>query len=547
MVMWHNTLAMNADRQLKINKKRTSDRQETLSSGYRINRAADDAAGLSISETMRRQIRGLNRAAKNIQEGSDLCRAADGALTEVHAILQRLNELAVQSANGTNSTFDREAIQEEADHLITEIDRIAHNTKIFGTCPLLGNVNISKTSYSIPDNALHSLTGAEIYDAHGHIRFMVEGMKDGFAGISAQPSIMPTLAVRDANGNTTGSIRLTDNAYTTYTDYPDQNKFVFDYNDGTISYRMEQIWKIVDCSTETESREYYELSYNLINTSATEITFDFWLQMDILLGPKSNAIPDIDGVETPNTIKWTDSDIPAEMTLDNFLNLSGSGGTTLNVSSLYTWPGIENPPNIVMSGHRYAMEFDDAMDPSNIGDLGYQGDDYFYGTGWKGQTIPPGGRYTMQNRVGVYVEKTTDLIFYSEKNNPPLWIQSGCNAGDGIFLKLCNATPINLGIDGLSMMTEKASGNAIDAVADAIRKVSGFRSGFGAQQNRLEQAARIDQDTSENTQAAESRIRDADMAKEMMEYRMAEITAQAGMSVLAQANHLTERILDLLK
>ncbi len=496
---------------------------------------------------MRRQIRGLNRATKNVQEGSDLCRTADGALTEVHAILQRLNELAVQSANGTNSTFDREAIQEEVDHLIAEVDQIAHNTKIFGTHPLLGNVNISRVSYSIPDNALHSLTGAEVYDSHGHIRFMVEGMNEGFAGVSAQQSIMPTLTIRDANGNTTGNIRLTDNAHTTYTDYPDQNKFVFDYDDGNISYRMEQIWKIVDCSTETESREYYELSYNFINTSATEITFDFWLQMDILLGPKSSAIPDIDGVETSNTIKWTGSGIPTEMALDNFLNLSGSGGTTLNVSSLYTWPGIANPPNVVMSGDRYAIGFDDAMDSSIVGDLGYQGDDYFYGTGWKGQTIPPGGNYTMQNRIGVYVEKATDMVLYSVKNNPPLWIQSGCNAGDGIFLKLCNATAISLGIDRLNMMTEGTARKAIDTISDAINKVSGFRSGFGSQQNRLEQAAQIDQNTAENTQAAESRIRDADMAGEMVAYCMADITAQAGMSVLAQANHLTERVLDLLK
>lgn len=121
MIIRHNMLAMNAGRQFKINGNNMAGLQEKLSSGYKINRSADDAAGLAISEKMRRQIRGLNMTLQNMQEGVNLCQTADGALTEVHAILQRMNELSVKAANGTNSASDRAAIQQEIDQLTTEM------------------------------------------------------------------------------------------------------------------------------------------------------------------------------------------------------------------------------------------------------------------------------------------------------------------------------------------------------------------------------------------------------------------------------------------
>lgn len=117
MVITHNTAAMNANRQLGIADRQGAGSTEKLSSGYRVNRAADDAAGLSISEKMRKQIRGLNRASENAQDGISLVQTAEGALDEVHDMLQRMNELAIQSANGTNSETDRRYIQDEIDQL----------------------------------------------------------------------------------------------------------------------------------------------------------------------------------------------------------------------------------------------------------------------------------------------------------------------------------------------------------------------------------------------------------------------------------------------
>ena len=139
MVVQHNMQAANANRMLNITSGAQSKSTEKLSSGYRINRAADDAAGLSISEKMRKQIRGLDKASSNAQDGVSSVQTAEGALTEVHSMLQRMNELATQAANGTNSTTDRSAIQDEISQLTTEIDRVAETTKFNETYLLKGD------------------------------------------------------------------------------------------------------------------------------------------------------------------------------------------------------------------------------------------------------------------------------------------------------------------------------------------------------------------------------------------------------------------------
>lgn len=139
MVVQHNLQALNSNRMLGINQKTVAGSTEKLSSGYKINRAADDAAGLSISEKMRKQIRGLTQASSNAEDGISSVQTAEGALQEVTDMLQRMNELAVQAANGTNSITDRGYIQDEIDQLVTEIDRVAETTKFNETYLLKGN------------------------------------------------------------------------------------------------------------------------------------------------------------------------------------------------------------------------------------------------------------------------------------------------------------------------------------------------------------------------------------------------------------------------
>ena len=143
MVVQHNLTAMNSNRMLGVTTKTQAKSAEKLSSGYKINRAADDAAGLSISEKMRKQIRGLTQASTNAQDGISAVQTAEGALTEVHDMLQRMNELAVKSSNGTNSESDRDAIQAEIDQLTTEIDRVAETTKFNETYLLKGDKSLA--------------------------------------------------------------------------------------------------------------------------------------------------------------------------------------------------------------------------------------------------------------------------------------------------------------------------------------------------------------------------------------------------------------------
>ena len=145
MVVQHNLRAMNSNRMLGLTASSQSKSTEKLSSGYKINRAADDAAGLAISEKMRKQIRGLTQASLNAQDGISAVQTAEGALTEVHDMLQRMNELAVKAANGTNSADDRSYIQAEVDQLITEIDRVANTTKFNETYLLKGDGTETKT------------------------------------------------------------------------------------------------------------------------------------------------------------------------------------------------------------------------------------------------------------------------------------------------------------------------------------------------------------------------------------------------------------------
>ena len=158
MVVQHNMQAANANRMLNVTTSAQSKSTEKLSSGYRINRAADDAAGLTISEKMRKQIKGLDRASTNAEDGVSAVQTAEGALTEVHSMLQRMNELATQSANGTNSNTDRKAIQDEIDQLTTEIDRVSETTKFNETYLLQGDGAEKEHNVNAHDAGLDGVT-----------------------------------------------------------------------------------------------------------------------------------------------------------------------------------------------------------------------------------------------------------------------------------------------------------------------------------------------------------------------------------------------------
>ena len=202
MVVQHNMQAMNANRMLNVTTSTQAKSTEKLSSGYKINRAADDAAGLTISEKMRKQIKGLDQASTNAEDGVSAVQTAEGALTEVHSMLQRMNELAVQASNGTNSQSDRSAIQDEIDQLTTEIDRVSETTKFNETYLLKGDGSESSHKVNVHDAGLDGVSFTDNGDTVDvTLKTLNAGDKVSIAG--KQYTIAATdQDVTDAVGNT---------------------------------------------------------------------------------------------------------------------------------------------------------------------------------------------------------------------------------------------------------------------------------------------------------------------------------------------------------
>ena len=398
MVVQHNLTAMNANRQLGITTSAQAKSSEKLSSGYRINRAGDDAAGLKISEKMRSQVRGLDKASSNAQDGISLIQTAEGALAETHSILQRMNELAVQGANDTNEGIDRDAINEELDALTAEIDRIASTTQF---------------------NKQNLLDG-------------------GFASKNLQVG---------ANSDQKISVTI-----------------------GNMNASALGLHNIAGTTSQAQTGK-----------KVTGFTFG----------------------------KYTTTTISAN---DTF-----SGQVATAITSLQA---------IV----------------SNTADVkGYQ----------RQINMESGSAYYLDANNDMY--STASAAMAADVSNMKDAISAAINANNATYADTENVIADKATVGKATTLTKPdvsdyASANAtIDAVQKAINSVSSQRSALGALQNRLEHTVANLDNVSENTSSAESRIRDTDMADEMVEYSKNNILAQAGQSMLAQANQSTQGVLSLLQ
>ena len=394
MVVQHNMSALNANRMLGVTSSAQSKSTEKLSSGYRINRAADDAAGLSISEKMRKQIKGLTQASTNAQDGISCVQTAEGALTEVHSMLQRMNELAVQASNGTMSEDDRQNVQDEVDQLISEIDRVSEATKFNETYLLKGDENktdITNTVYSKPQMSL------------------VEAAM--------------------ASGSTLTAGTMSAAGVTTYT-----------FNTGL---DVGKTWggKKVVADTATAGAG------------------------EILLKDAKKA-----ELDAMNKVIDTYS---SEMGIDKITLVEGDNA----------------------------------------------------------------------------VQSKANTFTYHDSVSLSLHVGADAEGTNKISLEVASMNSDSLGIKGLKVSgkTSLQATGAIDTISDAVSKVSKQRSALGAVQNRLEHTISNLDNVAENTTSAESRIRDTDMAKEMVEYSKNNILMQAGQSMLSQANQSNQGVLSLLQ
>ena len=479
MVVQHNLQAMNANRMLNITTGSQSKSAEKLSSGYRINRAADDAAGLSISEKMRKQIRGLDQASTNAEDGVSAVQTAEGALTEVHSMLQRMNELAVQASNGTNSQTDRDAIQSEIDQLTTEIDRVAETTKFNETYLLKGDSNgATKNVY----------------------------MKGHDAGLNG------TLT----DGATTATFKIAAGAL------DDGKKVTIGGKEYTIGTAKDTVTtEVKKAATEGDQVTVNGKTYTFTTKGGAGNNEEGWVEGTAT--PAQGATLDI----AKDKFAAADGD---KITL----KLNGKDAVDYYAADFDADGVSKSDSSIISANKAISLMEAELKSANNIGAVD--------------SAATMGTKPTYASATGAEFTINKGYATVSEKLNFNLHVGSDADMTNKINVNIETMNSSYLGIKGLNVTDETgvSATYAVDAIADALQKVSDQRSSLGAVQNRLEHTIANLDNVVENTTSAESRIRDVDMAEEMVEYSKNNILAQAGQSMLAQANQATQGVLSLL-
>ncbi len=655
MVINHNLTAMTSSRNLTGVKGKFAKATEKLSSGYKINRAADDAAGLKISEKMRSQIRGLNRASDNAQDGISYIQVAEGALGEVHELLQRGRELCVQAANDTNTDTDRDAIQAEINHISKEIDRIAKDTE-FNTMDIFDSTNAKSSSQVTSRNVIKTLAGeidlsnivrfngvdytgaASAANAAG-ITFINETNLEAFA-IQLRDTYLPQI-LNHIQGAMTDVNPPLQNA-----DLEIGLKFYCGVNDGTLAYcgsngagyelgiNLAYLGndngniKIDGDMGTTIAHELmhgimFDMTTNGMLGTAGGDSFPGWVVEGFAqaVGGSLNYVSEAYGYVAGNNDaklgEWCSklndggyASYAQGYVASMYLGQVCSGSTTVSSSNIAS--GINNilkhiadgyslgqTINILTGGDYYDLEdFETrfategvqftkdlfaACGPSGCGSivlgsltstkediitgstskagnffiLNLDADGYIDNSSkYQAEGVDPwtGGGATTTSGVGAdgQVNPNASASWGGASGSSSasaagvINLQVGALSGQGVAIKRWKLSAKDLNISGVKVDSFEAAGKGIDKYDKGIKSVSQMRSYYGATQNRLEHTIANLDNTAENTQSAESRIRDTDMAEEMVEYSKHNILIQAAQSVLAQANHNTEGVLSLL-
>ena len=645
MVVQHNMQAMNANRMLGVITGSQSKTTEKLASGYKINRAADDAAGLSISEKMRKQIRGLDRASTNAQDGVSAVQTAEGALTEVHSMLQRMNELATQAANGTNSEADRDAINAEIEQLTTEIDRVAETTKFNEIYLLKGDKGGATRTQTI---AAHDagIKGKLTDKGGGITSFEVDKpLKNGDKiTIAGEEYTIGTSANHIEAGELNASIdgyKISTDAVFKTTTMTAGDSVTFDGNTYTLTDKIAAIdinWAVGDAvsigsetytvaaATNASSNVYTandlqkiiataladgkqvtsnkfhtnvtdKTSATAANTAVTTLTI---IVASLSKGEISSAqLKDLDAETLAKAGAKTGGTTGAVFSTGDSVTINGettkaTEASPLAAKNVYDAIDALAVGATVTIGSGIEQKVYTIVDEADVDEEAFKltkdaisskihdGDKVSTDNGTTFNTVIGDIALPESNEKVISAKKAYDMIAdelqkassigtdvaatVSNDGNGKYTITQGTveakealsfNLHVGSDADMTNKITIDieamdaagLGVKGLSISDD--SGNAatyaIDAIADAISKVSAQRSALGAVQNRLEHTIANLDNIVENTTAAESRIRDTDMAEMMVEYSKNNILAQAGQSMLAQANQATQGVLSLLQ
>jgi len=495
----HNIASLNTYRQLSANTSSTSKSLEKLSSGFRINRAGDDAAGLAISEKMRGQIRGLDQATSNSQNAISLIQTAEGALNETHSILQRMRELAVQSATDTNTSADRSKIQSEVDQLAKEITRISNTTEFNTQNLLAGGLN---DTFHIGANAGQNVA-------------MSIGAMDAFSlGVADSAKSANTLV---ANASGLSNVSDVSRGFSAGTGF----RIVVDKTAATNS------------AVAVESRSDSDNTQTLAITNATSFTgtadTNYIVKVASVDSTATNATNAVTSVQysKDNGVSWTT--VTAAM----------GGGTTIDGMTFTIANTVTNTAAQHTVGDQYSFTATAAkavltLEDSTQADIGvsqtvhYGDTSVTLGSDLQGKTVKAGFTF------GSLADGTATFTASELKSSAAIVNEGQVNAGAVVQ-------------NGINVSNQVAASDAITTINTALEKVSAERSKLGAMQNRLEHTIANLGTSSENLTASESRVRDVDMAKEMMEFTKNNILSQAAQAMLAQANQQPQGVLQLLR
>ena len=499
MVVQHNLTAMNSNRMLGVTTGQQAKTTEKLSSGYKINRAADDAAGLAISEKMRKQIRGLTQASANAQDGISAVQTAEGALTEVQDMLQRMNELAVKSANGTQSQSDRTAIQNEIDQLTTEIDRVSETTKFNETYLLKGDKDAPKGfTYSYKKFAADALATAT-FEADS-----VTAMQPVITFDAAKADTMDAQNEL-AKALKSSGLSLTGRSYWDTTTDPANPQAAGEYSlelngaakenfDIIVTNKTTGTFQINDKKGQKLAEVTMGADYARISAATDKVRE---VKDTVVFNAKDVTVAKKSGTGVQAAYYDRDGNKISANDLDNYFNVDAS---------------LATPKAAVKSG---APRVYDAV-----------------------------GNETALNKdeIAVVRDKVGDLSI-------SLHVGADATSNNQITMNIQNVSSKGLGIAGLKVDGTDDSNalSAINSIKAALQKISDQRAGLGAVQNRLEHTINNLDNVVENTTSAESAIRDTDMATTMVQYSNNNILSQAGTSMLAQANQSNQSVLSLLQ
>lgn len=621
MRIQHNVASLNTHRQLGMNQLNATKNLEKLSSGYKINRAGDDAAGLAISEKMRGQISGLNMASKNAQDSISLIQTTEGALNEVHAMLQRGRELSVQAANDSNTESDRTQLQKEVDQLLNEINDTADRTE-FNTLKVLKPRTANDLALSNTNSSVNVITNEMNSVVNGNVSNTTFSNTTGASGTSTITPELKSLTEKMLDSIIGNAEKA---AFDAYGITPDKVNMQVSYIDDDPGDRVAWVtvqssWTLPDKSDVTSRPTALTLDkQDFFGTSALWIEPDRIVAHEMVHAVMGGAIDKFSQLPdwfTEGAAEYVAGANERVNTSLHNINVAGGGSMTeaAQLEALANMVGGADTSDEYSAGFLAVKYLDSKLADSGktmkdlMGDLaagkslddaihdnaGYTDasafladfksptgaatyfatTDFSHGTGsilagQPGYTdtdagIMPDGpatstlfTYTWDDSTG-YVEVMNERngtnnsgsgtgISEESKTSPEyVSFQIGANEGQAMSIKLPEISTSILGIDTVSLLSHDSAASAITRFDGAIATVSDIRANLGAVQNRLEYTITNLQNTAENVSAAESRIRDTDMASEMMKFTKNNILTQAAQSMLSQANQQPQNVLQLL-